>query len=288
MSKSKDLAIAYSVKRKNKRKAMAEGGPVKPGPNSAKMKSQNTGNKAPGEDSWSDDPTVKQAQKPSPTKLSQPKIIGSDAFSTRNRDQHDENNDQMAAFAPSSDRDQPQRRYNEVGTNSSGPKVPDMEKQHNNQRSAYEMAVEHEYAQDVARANMKKVQSLARGGMVDSTEQPQPEADEEHAASLAAAIMSKRRMAEGGRVTSDEIHSHPSIYSDDSSQVDLSRNADEDANEEDQLSFNALTKENYSESEGLELMDSPMDSNEHGHEIDSDDHDMVSQIRRKIRKKASK
>jgi hypothetical protein len=90
-----------------------------------------------------------------------------------------------------------------------------------------------------------------------------------------------KKMAEGG------ILSHDSIYSDDSDQADLSRNADEDANEEDQLSYNALRKENYSESEGLRKLDSPMDSNEHGHEIDEDEHDMVDKIMRKMRSKSA-
>lgn len=139
---------------------------------------------------------------------------------------------------------------------------------------------------------------LADGGMVDDEEEL------EHHASVAAAIMAQREAkrsmaldsgsedmdeaeayAEGG-----EILSHDSIYSDDSDQADLSRNADEDANEEDQTSFNALRKENYSESEGLDQMESPMDSNEHGDMEESaseDDHDdVVSQIRRNMRRRS--
>lgn len=121
--------------------------------------------------------------------------------------------------------------------------------------------------------------------------------------SIAAAIMARRArlhaeidsgahdmdhavsMAEGGRVPSDEISSHPSIYSDDSDQADLSRNADEDANEEDQLSFNALTKENYSESDGLRRLDQPRDSNLKGDSEESDSEnkrDRVSAIRSKM------
>lgn len=142
---------------------------------------------------------------------------------------------------------------------------------------------------------------LADGGMVDDED----EEALEHHASVAAAIMAQREAkrsmaldsgsedmdeaeayAEGG-----EILSHDSIYSDDSDQADLSRNADEDANEEDQTSFNALRKENYSESEGLDQMGSPMDSNEHGDMEESDseddhDEDVVSQIRRNMRRRS--
>lgn len=88
-----------------------------------------------------------------------------------------------------------------------------------------------------------------------------------HPKSVAEACMMKRkRMAKGG-------------------EVDLSENAEEHKNMEDDLSFEALKKENYSESDGLDELDSPKDSNEHGHDIDSDKHDMISSIRKKIKSK---
>jgi len=143
----------------------------------------------------------------------------------------------------------------------------------------------------------------ANGGEIghspdDSEDQPMDEADEEHHNSIAAAIMARRdrlhaeidsgahdldsavRMAEGG------ILSHDSIYSDDSDQADLSRNHDEDANEEDQLSFNALRKENYNSS-NLDV-ENPSDSGEMGDSEESDSenrHDMISSIRRKMKSK---
>ena len=87
--------------------------------------------------------------------------------------------------------------------------------------------------------------------------------------SIAAAIMHRKKMADGGM-------------------VDLSRNADEDSNYEDDLSFGALKKENYSESEGLDELDSPMDSGMHGDEREKDaedEHDMISSIRGKMKSK---
>ncbi len=147
----------------------------------------------------------------------------------------------------------------------------------------------------------------------DSEDQPEEEEHIDHAASVAAAIMAKRErkamqhsdsdideemhMAEGGEINehddADDIHSKHSIDSDShSSQVDLSRNADEDANEEDQTSYNALRKENYSETPGLDALDSPEDSNLHGDEEESEsenkhDNKLVSAIRRKMMKKSA-
>ena len=100
--------------------------------------------------------------------------------------------------------------------------------------------------------------------------------------SIAEAILRKRKMMANGGILSEGA-----TDSDSSSQADLSRNAEEDQNHEDQLSFDALRKENYSESEGLSQLNQPMDSNRHGDEREertSDKHDMVSQIRRKMRK----
>lgn len=109
---------------------------------------------------------------------------------------------------------------------------------------------------------------FAEGGQVDV---------EEHYGSIADAILAKSRkqraMAKGGMV--------------DDSQADLSRNADEDLNYEDQLSYAAARKENYAETPGLEDLTSPMDSNEHEpehDEIDVHDHSIVSAIRKKSKK----
>lgn len=97
---------------------------------------------------------------------------------------------------------------------------------------------------------------------------------EEHYSSIADAILAKSRrskMADGG-------------------QVDLSLNATEGENLEDDLSWDALRKENYSESEGLEELSSPSDSGQHGDSLeDEDEHgeSLVDSIRRK-KKNSSK
>jgi len=83
--------------------------------------------------------------------------------------------------------------------------------------------------------------------------------------SLAQAIMKK--YAEGG-------------------EVDLSENADESPNMEDEYNFDALRKENYQESPALDDLDYDTSKSE-GHEME-DDHDksIVSAIRKKARKSA--
>lgn len=116
---------------------------------------------------------------------------------------------------------------------------------------------------------------FADGGEVEEIEHNRPQ-------SVAKGIMRRKKvkmMANGGLVDND--------HSDDS-MADLSRNADEDPNNLDDLNYDALRKENYSEQDGLDQLDQPMDSNEHGHEIDSDKHDMIESIRKKIKAKHSR
>jgi len=166
---------------------------------------------------------------------------------------------------------------------------------------------------------------LAKGGLAyEEDMQPQDEEEMEHHDSIAAAIMAKRdrlhahidsgamdedhaaededssfpsedhpaldqdMYALGGEINEDgdSILSKDSIYPSRSSQADLSRNHDEDANMEDQTSFNALRKENYNSS-NLDK-DQPEDSNMKGDEREaarSDKHDMIAKIRAKRSKR---
>lgn len=194
---------------------------------------------------------------------------------------------------------------NEERPDRQGDEVPDMEAPHNeDQSSAYAEGGEvddSEKSSDDERYETEKNRLDKERQDISSDPQPYAEGgevEEEHHNSIAAAIMARRdrlhaeidsgahdldsaaRMAEGG------ILSHDSIYSDDSDQADLSRNHDEDANEEDQLSFNALRKENYNSS-NLDV-DGNIDSAQIGdsEEEDSENkHDMVSSIRRKMNSK---
>jgi hypothetical protein len=357
------LAIAYSVKRKPKK--MASGGMAKndsakseerPMPdesnNDSEMVSKNRGNKAPKDDQWTDNPTVKQSQKLSITKLSQPKIMGSDAFSVRNMNMRDDENDLGDSIPPETDRAQPIQRDNEDGPNRRGPQVRDMAAQHNNKKAPYNKAIEDQYAQDEAEPDMKKVQSpsgrYAKGGpvmepkdnhdeseermdesdMMDNLapgehgEQPASwrdeldadsygnrvsdmerehsngrmpyadggmadggmadgELDEEHHDSIAAAIMAKRdrmhALIDSGSLDEDHaVHGYA-----DGGEVDLDFNSMEQPNAYYGRNEDDVLKENYDSD--MKDVSQPEDSNEHGHEIDSDDHDMIDQIRSKMK-----
>lgn len=341
--KKQALAISYNMQRRSGKKKMAQGGQVnakyekRPMPSEtdedSKMVSRNSSIKKPGEDSWSDNPTVRDAQSPSPHKLSQPKLVGSDEFSSRNKQMRDEENDLGDSIHPETDRAQPNKRDDEIGPNRQGPKVSDMERQHGNKRAAYEMSKENQYSEDVADANMKKIQSppgrYAQGGPVMEPEdegmelmersdegnmqgrlspgrhgeQPKGQYDEIEAPHSAGPLDMERQHNNGrpAYAKGGEIEDHYESIADailakkrkskmmaEGGQVDLSRNADEDLNFEDQQSFKAGRKENYSESEGLAQLDSPMDSNEHSpehEEMDVNDKDIVESIRRKKRAK---
>ncbi len=201
--------------------------------------------------------------------------------------------DDLTDLPPSEDEGaQNARNRNEEGPDRQGPGISDNEEPHSEHDEMYDDNMEQ--AEDSMSRKMDDTVGMSAMDN-DMDDQPEDEEELEHGASIAAAIMAKKRkmMARGGEILEDspDIHSHGSMDThEDEDQVDLSRNADEDANEEDQASFDALRKENYSESEGLRQMDSPEDSNEHSPEhedMDLNDADIVSSIRRKMRIKSA-
>lgn len=121
---------------------------------------------------------------------------------------------------------------------------------------------------------------FAKGGSINPTLEQSRMGEQDDEDSLVDAIMrkhSKKKMAMGGYADGGEVED---------GQADLSRNAQEEFNNEDQMSFDALRKENYQETPALEQATSPMDSGQHGHELtDEDENDMVERIRAKIRSK---
>jgi hypothetical protein len=153
------LAIAYSVKKANsKKKKMAEGGSVRdekrPMPDDLHddkvMANQNRGNKAAKDDSWTDRSTVVQAQsnngrtvKP----IKQPKMVPSNAFSVRMRDEEADLQD--SAGVNDGPQRQPLERDNEEGPDRQGDEVPDMQDEHSTHRKPY-----------------------AKGGMIDDMDHP--------------------------------------------------------------------------------------------------------------------
>jgi hypothetical protein len=182
---------------------------------------------------------------------------------------------------------------------------PDMESPHNQYQSKpYDGTEDADKPSDEEYDTSRQAHAYAEGGGV----QPEPEEEEEHHDSIAAAIMARRdRMmkdedgmsgssdedaamnyARGGEITEERGHilSEGATDSDDSDTADLRRNAEEDQNHEDQLSFHALEKENYSESEGLDdLTYDPKYPEDSEEDSRSDAHDMVDSIRRKMKAK---
>lgn len=114
---------------------------------------------------------------------------------------------------------------------------------------------------DSARTD-RDLDMYASGGKVHAS------ADEDSDLSMIHQIMKKRRMmADGG-------------------EVDLQENSNEDLNNEDQMSYDAARKKTYYDLDQLE--DQPMDSNEHGDDLtDEDEHNqsMIGMIRRKMKSK---
>ena len=120
----------------------------------------------------------------------------------------------------------------------------------------------------------------AEGGTIDLDEME----NEKHS-SIAAAIMAKKKDKPGSMSGSpDEEDAERDMYAE-GGQVDLSHNADEEPNNEDQMSFQALKKENYSESDGLDEL-GEQHSNEIGDEREDESEnkrDMISAIRSKMK-----
>jgi hypothetical protein len=126
---------------------------------------------------------------------------------------------------------------------------------------------ESEEEDSIDSAHTSRDEMMLRGGMPSRMQamraaSGRASVDDEEG-SIAERILTKKKMAEGG-------------------EVDLQDNSDEDLNMEDDLSFDAARKKTYYD---LDQLDSqPEDSNEHGDELeDEDSHDMVDQIRRKMK-----
>ncbi len=127
---------------------------------------------------------------------------------------------------------------------------------------------------------------LAEGGHIEEDEDNY--ADDGHDDSIAAAIMSRRDRLHAEIDSGAHDEDLAAAFAD-GGEVELHHNADEEPNNEDQMSFQALKKENYSESEGLDALgDQPEDSNEHGDEREANSenkHDKIDKMRSSVMKK---
>lgn len=296
-------------------KKLAEGGAIsaktekRPMPedlhDDAVMEAHNRAKKALIDDGWTGQPTTKQAQsnngrmvKP----IKHPRMVGSSVFQTKLRDEED---DLQTSEAPASDKEQPDADMNERDPRKQG-KGPDMSKPHttakayaeggriNNEVSFHdseededpnESPIRESYMSPSEKEFMSKERMapmLAEGGHIEEHEDNY--ADDGHHDSIAAAIMARRERLHA-EIDSGAHDMDSAVRMAEGGEVDLSINADEEPNHEDQMSFEALKKENYSETPGLEELDQPHDSNLMGDEREDESEnkeDRVSSIRSKM------
>ncbi len=124
----------------------------------------------------------------------------------------------------------------------------------------------------------------AEGGIAhEMDEQPAEEAMLDHAASVTAAIMAKRKAAKQASGAED---TDKAIMMAEGGMVDLKLNAMEQPNEYYHENEDVVLKENYDQD--MDHADQPMDSNEHGdsrEDMEENEHDssMVSKIRNKMK-----
>ncbi len=273
--------------------------------------SRNKGKKASQQDKWTDRPTKAQAQKPSRTPLSEPKMAESGVIrTTLRRNEHD----LMHTIPPESPKAQPTHTLDEERPNRSGPKVHPMKmmakggeidlEDEDHDAQEHHASEDSEYGGNAENDDAPEDSPLA--GLTDEETQPVDEfmaghfakgghipedednyADDGHHDSIAAAIMARRDRLHDEIDSGAHDEDLAAAYAE-GGEVDLAHNAEEEPNNEDQMSFEALKKENYSESDGLDDLDQPTDSNEHGDEREDETHDKndrVSSIRSKMKSK---
>lgn len=282
-----------------------------------------------GEDGWTDRPDMKQSQnKPKTQPIKHPRMVPSDAFSARLYDregnlqesakpgkynqQPDHWMDEEEAKKQGSSPDMTPEHSTHRKPYAKGGEVEASDKKH--PKNPYEddhlehldpsedegemYADEHDEEDPIGhgpKPDMEEEHSTgkmpyARGGHVSLHD----EEEMEHEDSIASAIMAKKAKERG----------HPAAMSD--SDIDemvmlydggmyaeggeiLESEHMEEPNNEDQMSFEALKKENYNSSD-LDI-DQPMDSNEHSPEhepMDEHDEGITSEIRRRMKHKQFK
>lgn len=305
--KDQSLAISFDIQRRNKRKKMAEGGSVtakteaRPMPseraNDAKDVSQNASMKAASQDKVLDQPTVKQAMRPSITPLSRPKMANS-IFKVRDRADIDKEEQMMASMPPASIEEQPDREYDEEEAKKSGTAPHPMKKMAEggminkavSMKSSHEDEMVHPEDLEEDDDSMSPAQDeymasrFAEGG----------EVEEDHHDSIVAAIMAKkaRQMeldsdSEDDRAVDDTMGARDGIFTfpkkmAEGGEVDIDSNGEESP--EDFTDRNeAALKENYDSD--MDRVHEPMDSNEHGDMREDDEEnkmDMISAIRSRM------
>lgn len=133
----------------------------------------------------------------------------------------------------------------------------------------------------------ESIEMLSHGGDVESEESmehemaetPEQEAEEERHDSIAAAIMARKKHKGMHSGSPDEDRA---VMMAEGGEIDIESNAKEEPNKYYHQNEDVVLKENYDED--IHDMHQPIDSNEHGDDIESDIHDMIGKIREKLRR----
>lgn len=243
------IAIALSVQRQaKKKKKMAQGG-IAEDINDSKMLGQNRGKKAPGDDSWTDNRS--DAHNSASAAPSVPKSVRPDPLKEREMD--------LMNSA--------RTKYAQGGMASASPDESDP---HTG-----------ETKEDMMRRHAMELAAYADGGEVEE--------DDRAPSSMADQIMNKRSKKldfnennEGYHMDTYDMRNKDADSYADGGMVDLEENSEESPNMADQYNWEANGKEQYDDSQ---ISKQPQGSNEHGDDIDSDIHDMVDAIRKKLKAK---
>ena len=214
------------------------------------------------------------------TKLSRPKLVGSDSFSVRYHDEIDQDLNRMESEKPDGGGKQPPKKYDEVDAAKEGPSTPSLKMKMMAKGGMINKAVSMDEAEEDGAEHPEGLEEtdssqgppedeymadhFAKGGMVDEEEET-----EQHA-SIAAAIMArnadKKLFADGGF-------------------VDIEENGKEQPNQYYKL-YKAALKENLDSD--MSDVSQPMDSNEHGDELTDEDMNSMSKIQKIMHRMSKK
>lgn len=271
--RKQNLAIAYAVQKKNRRKKMAQGGLVEANTEKRPMPDQSKPNKRPGASKEMPSATREQMTTENDARDSLDETMLRGAATQHGQEISDDTSEPEGMTDINKARsDRNMNMMADGGQIKRKQELMDSFSSHELRAHADEKDARSQSMLNQSLDMSKNTETARQAHMSPGNSQPQREAmapDEDYA-SIADAIIAKKRkakmMAAGGM-------------------VDLEANSEEDPNNEDQMSFEANGKEQYDLDQ---LSSQPEDSNETGDEREDDaenQHDMVSSIRKKMKKR---
>ena len=315
MSKlSKDLALAYAIKRKTGIKKMADGGSVKDSAKAkarpsteeladdAKMTHQNEGKKSLPEDKMLPRPDKSSLKGMRTTPIKHPSMVPSSVVSTRLRSEEDDL--QRSAKVNDGPQEEPPKRDDELDAKKEGRKPnPENDLMSSMHPSPFEMRPDRMPRKMAKGGEINELEPMHDAEEDDQVDPAGLEQDHDEESPAPVKFMAGKMMAKGGEVddmdqdmSEEELEHHASIASAimartakakmmaEGGAVDLDENETEQPNDMEHLGEAAL-KEDYDAS--IDGIHQPEASNEHGHKIeDEDSHDMISRIMARMKSKS--